>query len=209
MKLNFIFYAVSLLTKRQVSEQVEVHEASKSYSAESIMMRSCSSCSKRSYNECTVPDEKSEHFFHEVRHTSLQNVGANFQKKPRKGQSSQLSLKSFFQKSPNCSNKLENPTSILDDELKNPSNDYENDKFQQDDQMQSTPSQDQDKFIASSSEKDRNSIALVQWQKIQQVMQKKVPLCKGHNEPCVSRIVKKAGPNFGRRFYTCARAEVS
>lgn len=33
------------------------------------------------------------------------------------------------------------------------------------------------------------------------------PLCKGHNEPCVLRMVKKAGPNKGRQFYTCARGE--
>lgn len=31
------------------------------------------------------------------------------------------------------------------------------------------------------------------------------PLCKGHNEPCVLRIVKKPGQNFGREFYVCAR----
>lgn len=34
-----------------------------------------------------------------------------------------------------------------------------------------------------------------------------VPLCKGHNEPCVLRMVKKPGPNKGRQFYTCARGE--
>lgn len=33
------------------------------------------------------------------------------------------------------------------------------------------------------------------------------PLCKGHNEICVLRMVKKAGPNKGRQFYTCARGE--
>ena len=33
------------------------------------------------------------------------------------------------------------------------------------------------------------------------------PLCKGHNEPCVLRMVKKEGPNKGRQFYTCARGE--
>ena len=34
-----------------------------------------------------------------------------------------------------------------------------------------------------------------------------VPLCKGHKEPCVLRMVKKEGPNRGRQFYTCARGE--
>lgn len=33
------------------------------------------------------------------------------------------------------------------------------------------------------------------------------PLCKGHNEPCVLRMVKKPGPNKGKQFYTCARGE--
>lgn len=33
------------------------------------------------------------------------------------------------------------------------------------------------------------------------------PLCKGHNEPCVLRLVKKPGPNKGKQFYTCARGE--
>lgn len=32
-----------------------------------------------------------------------------------------------------------------------------------------------------------------------------MPLCGGHREPCVMRTVKKAGPNFGRHFYMCAR----
>lgn len=34
-----------------------------------------------------------------------------------------------------------------------------------------------------------------------------IPLCKGHNEPCVLRMVKKPGPNKGKQFYTCARGE--
>lgn len=183
---------------------MEVCDASNSSSAERITMSGCSSCSKRSYSECNVL-EQSEHFSREVQPTPLQNTGADFKKKTRKGQSSQLSLTSFFQKSPNCSEKPENPSSGLDDEYKKSSND-----IQQDDPMPSNSSQDQDELIIScSSEKDRNSMALLQWQRIQQLMQDKIPLCKGHKEPCVSRIVKKAGPNFGRRFYTCARAEVT
>lgn len=31
------------------------------------------------------------------------------------------------------------------------------------------------------------------------------PLCKGHDEPCVLRKVKKAGPNKDREFWVCAR----
>ncbi|XP_073293652.1 DNA-(apurinic or apyrimidinic site) endonuclease 2 isoform X3 [Primulina huaijiensis] len=57
------------------------------------------------------------------------------------------------------------------------------------------------------SEKETNGLALVEWQRIQQFMQTSIPLCKGHKEPCVPRVVKKPGPNIGRRFYVCARAE--
>lgn len=33
------------------------------------------------------------------------------------------------------------------------------------------------------------------------------PLCKGHNEPCVLRTVKKDGPNKGKQFFVCNRPE--
>lgn len=33
----------------------------------------------------------------------------------------------------------------------------------------------------------------------------KAPLCKGHGEPCLLNTVKKAGPNFGKKFYVCCR----
>lgn len=33
------------------------------------------------------------------------------------------------------------------------------------------------------------------------------PLCKGHQEPCVLRTVKKPGPNKGKQFFVCARGE--
>lgn len=33
------------------------------------------------------------------------------------------------------------------------------------------------------------------------------PLCRGHDEPCVLRTVKKPGPNRGRQFWTCNRPE--
>ena len=34
---------------------------------------------------------------------------------------------------------------------------------------------------------------------------KTTPFCKGHNEPCVSRTVKKPGDNQGKKFFACAR----
>ena len=33
----------------------------------------------------------------------------------------------------------------------------------------------------------------------------KSPLCKGHNEPCVLRTVKKQGPNKNKQFWVCSR----
>eukprot|EP00898_Chlorokybus_atmophyticus_P006129 jgi/Chlat1/6517/Chrsp45S05995 len=48
------------------------------------------------------------------------------------------------------------------------------------------------------------SEAAAAWQRIQQRMV--MPKCY-HNEPCVSRVVKKAGPTCGRSFFVCARAQ--
>lgn len=50
--------------------------------------------------------------------------------------------------------------------------------------------------------------AAAEWQRIQRAMAANVPVCKGHGEPCVARQVKKSGPNVGRGFYVCARAQV-
>lgn len=58
-----------------------------------------------------------------------------------------------------------------------------------------------------SGEKEKVKIAVLEWQKIQDLMNRSVPVCKGHGEPCVARVVKKAGPNIGRGFYVCARAK--
>lgn len=57
-------------------------------------------------------------------------------------------------------------------------------------------------------ELSQKSTATMEWQRIQKAMLKKVPLCKGHQEPCVVRVVRKAGPNLGRAFHVCARAQV-
>ncbi|KAK8970505.1 hypothetical protein KSP40_PGU005187 [Platanthera guangdongensis] len=63
-----------------------------------------------------------------------------------------------------------------------------------------------DTFSCSSIAENKN-IALLEWKRIQQKMKSSIPLCKGHDEPCVSRSVRKEGPNNGRRFYSCARAQ--
>lgn len=58
-----------------------------------------------------------------------------------------------------------------------------------------------------SGEKEKVKIAALEWRKIQDLMNRTVPVCKGHGEPCVARVVKKGGPNIGRGFYVCARAK--
>lgn len=57
-------------------------------------------------------------------------------------------------------------------------------------------------------ERESNGSAVIEWQKIQQKMKMTLPICKGHGEPCVARSVKREGPNRGRLFYVCARAQV-
>ncbi|KAJ4962717.1 hypothetical protein NE237_022656 [Protea cynaroides] len=73
--------------------------------------------------------------------------------------------------------------------------------------MISSTQSEGDENASGSSEKEKKNAALLEWRRIQHFMQKSVPLCKGHKEPCVARVVKKAGPNLGRSFYVCARAE--
>lgn len=173
-------------------------------------------------------DEDSKDFTDEARPnttTILQREHINLapsektKKKARKSQWSQLSLTSFFQKSSNPSNAAENSctdrslnqadapnpnhhcseTPTLHDQSSSP-NHYELNL--------STATEDQDEVNAGSLEKEKNNVALLEWQRIQQLMQNSIPLCQGHKEPCIARIVKKTGPTFGRRFYVCARAEV-
>ncbi|XP_047321737.1 DNA-(apurinic or apyrimidinic site) endonuclease 2 [Impatiens glandulifera] len=101
-------------------------------------------------------------------------------KKPRRSQDKQLSLTSFFQsssKSVSCSTTKESNT------------------------------EEEVKIDVNTEKEEKRNVVLQEWQRIHQLMQDSFPLCKVHQEPCVDRIVKKAGPNFGRRFYVCARGE--
>lgn len=140
-------------------------------------------------------------------------------KKARNSQWSQLSLRSFFNRSPN-----------IDNVLKGSCTDNANvqaESSQPNHHLHETPTvvdcggsskqceldtdacdQDLSKPTDDSTRKERDNVALLEWQRIQQLMQNSIPLCKGHKEPCIARVVKKQGPNFGRRFYVCARAEV-
>lgn len=139
-------------------------------------------------------------------------------KKSRHGQGSQLTLNSFFQK---CTRSETSDSSSADFKICQTDISYSqidlNGVPSADDE--SGPSKDcrlnaidniqnEGQLDACDSDKEKRKVALQEWQRIQQLMQNTVPLCKGHREPCVPRIVKKAGPNLGRRFYVCARAQV-
>lgn len=139
---------------------------------------------------------------------------------------SQLTLRSYFQKpKPNtdCAAERKNPDESLDL--------YDNGKNSDDlscgtDLVKSSlslvgddnhgvdihgdglhPEGQADACSSCSSKPGNRNIVLLEWQKIQQKMKMSLPLCKGHGEPCVARSVKKEGPNIGRRFYVCARAQ--
>ncbi|KAK7250805.1 hypothetical protein RIF29_33501 [Crotalaria pallida] len=139
-------------------------------------------------------------------------------KKARNSHWSQLSLRSFFQKSKCTGNGVNE--SCIDD------SNNQAEPSQPGPRLHETPAifdhcgtpkqcelemdacdQDLAKLNENSTKKEKSNVASLEWQRIQQLMQNSIPLCKGHNEPCIARVVRKQGPNFGRRFYVCARAE--
>lgn len=123
----------------------------------------------------------------------------------------------FFQKSPNLSTGAENSSTNASPSQAEPNtSSYSNgshapgDKSSSPRHCQLNPSagsQYQEKGNDGSLAREKNNIALLEWQRIQQLMRNSIPVCKGHKEPCVSRIVKKPGPTFGHRFFVCSRAE--
>lgn len=135
-------------------------------------------------------------------------------KKPKQSQGSQLSLRSFFQKSSNSIDGISQPGIS-----ENPGDVSNSDQFSNGDSIKYDETNTETQIniliqdhaaadsLCSTVEEKRN-VALAEWQRIQEIMQNSIPLCKGHNEPCVARIVRKAGPNLGRKFFVCARAEV-
>ncbi|GFQ05045.1 DNA-(apurinic or apyrimidinic site) lyase 2 [Phtheirospermum japonicum] len=139
-------------------------------------------------------------------------------KKARQSRGSQLSLKSFFQKTVGVSGDSDSICSdreLTQADISIPSctsNDTlteggEHDAAKEWHSRQNTSMQETN--MSQHSEKEKHNVALVEWQRIQKLMQTSIPLCKGHKEPCVSRVVKKSGPNLRRRFYVCARAEIA
>ncbi|KAK3024459.1 hypothetical protein RJ639_042991 [Escallonia herrerae] len=179
-------------------------------------------------DSASITDDCSQASFHDASNKRLLNLGSNNtkqmhcvqpDKKARHSQSSQLSLTSFFQKTSKSSDGDHSSDAVisLNQADLSSSNHYSGITCMNDDE--SIIPEKSDLNISASrqnlveldacqySEKEKRSVALLEWQRIQQHMQSSIPLCKGHGESCVSRIVKKEGPNSGRRFYVCARAE--
>uniref|UniRef100_A0A914UXE1 DNA-(apurinic or apyrimidinic site) endonuclease n=1 Tax=Plectus sambesii TaxID=2011161 RepID=A0A914UXE1_9BILA len=50
-----------------------------------------------------------------------------------------------------------------------------------------------------------DSAAAATWNSLFSRKRAPPPLCRGHHEPCVELIVKKAGPNKNKHFFGCAR----
>lgn len=141
-------------------------------------------------------------------------------KKLKQNQQSQTSLTSFFRKVTSSSEKLANDPSIKQENICEPHENTERILIKKEN-AQGISKVDEEgnvKEIVSAEKKDttttcchaqneKKTTAVLEWQRIQQLMQDSIPICEGHHEPCVARVVKKPGPNFGRRFYVCARAE--
>nr|XP_043618416.1 DNA-(apurinic or apyrimidinic site) endonuclease 2 [Erigeron canadensis] len=176
---------VSMLSRRQSTEEVGARE-----------------------NDATSLDEENRVQNCEQHVKSPIRDNSEMRKKSKKNQSSQLSLRSFF--STATSNKDTTSTTV-DTSLTHTSNSLEGTETQISEEsvsIRSEPDQPEcESDAGNSSQTDKSKIAQLEWQRIQLFMQNSIPVCKGHSEQCVSRVVKKAGPTFGRRFYVCARAE--
>ncbi|KAK9067401.1 hypothetical protein SSX86_014729 [Deinandra increscens subsp. villosa] len=173
---------VSMLSKRQSIEEIKVQEQSVT-SFEEIKVLNVELCAKSPILECK-----------------------EMKKKLKKTQSSQLSLKSFFNSSSTANKDAKSRTADLS--LNHTGNPVEGSETE----VLKSNRSERDEFqcesdACNSSQTDKSQSAQSEWQRIQQFMQSSIPVCKGHGEKCVSRVVKKAGPTSGRRFYVCARAE--
>lgn len=142
---------------------------------------------------------------------SLSSTNFVPQKKIKRNLSSQPTIKSFFQrpgsKTVNASTStLVTPAETLD--LTNQACVSNDDTLPENMQCTTSAAKVQDNTDASSCSlsTDKSNAAALEWQRIQQKMKMTLPRCKGHSEPCIPRSVKK-GPNIGRLFYVCARAQ--
>ncbi|XP_021864844.2 DNA-(apurinic or apyrimidinic site) endonuclease 2 [Spinacia oleracea] len=196
----------SVLMKRQMTERVGV-------GALTIPVTKMSSSMM---NACEIEPSTSSNirYVATVGNQLIESVGGVAKKKKmNQNQQSQLSLTSFFSKIPctreNVEISTKDPSDNLESIVKSP--DYMKDNTdtinKKGDFDESASSQEYNPPIDCCPENDKKTVAVMEWQRIQQLMQDSIPLCEGHHEPCVARVVRKPGPNFGQRFYACARAE--
>lgn len=231
----FLTVSASVFMKRQANEQAKAIEVSCSSSSQSNAMPSCGetstgplrncdltgispeeSCSLEKESTCSLTETDSAFkrsadnlsdgiCVSSVRAANISRDGNN--KKARKIQSSQLSLKSFFTTNSKVNNSEDKSSSYVSSTQSFQAESITEPTLSSEEANEpATSTQEQDQ--SGSSTKQKNNAALMEWQRIQNLMQNSIPLCKGHKEACVSRVVKKPGPTFGRRFYVCARAEV-
>lgn len=214
------YLAVSMIARRQSTEQVKIRGGS-STSGDNITLHN------QFVNELSLACFSSNLYFNIFEVDDCSNKGnvetsppaVEVRKKARQSRLSQLSLTSFFQKSSSgcetsertCNETKINQTDIYDSsyESNGASTHFDESSDLKECESDVNASPAEEEFaVCEPSQKEKSNAALLEWQRIQQLMQNSIPLCKGHKQPCVARIVKKAGPNFGRRFYVCARAEV-
>lgn len=220
---------VSLLMKRHTCKQVKSVEASTSFLDESNVVDSCKDSIKRSLDSSNA--SKINGSFSPLSQDSTDGgsiclvPSRETKKKAKKGQ--QLSLRSFFQKSSSPSNDIQRSdcggsidqtatnvsinqrdlSNAIDHSTEASTADNQSISQERNELSSSVVSQGQEDHNANCSQKSKNDVAILEWQRIQKLMQDSIPLCKGHKEPCVARVVKKPGPTYGHRFYVCARAE--
>ncbi|PWA51089.1 endonuclease/exonuclease/phosphatase family protein [Artemisia annua] len=222
---------VSMLSRRQSTEEVKAHEQSGSSLDEETQVQSCEHLCKTPVHEsiethlvadelfttASLAEDKCSQGYVSV-HKKTLSLGSNqtkptpcpeMKKKSKKNQSSQLSLKSFFHSTSTSNKAVKSSTASTSlNHTNNTVMECVTDIMKESESNGSELDQSQcESDACNSSPADKSKVALLEWQRIQQFMQNSIPVCKGHKEQCVSRVVKKAGPTFGRRFYVCARAE--
>lgn len=231
---SFFTVTASVFMKRQANEQAKAIEVSCSSSSQSNATPSCGEISTGPLRNCGLtgisPEEScslekestwrvdtasrgstNNNLSDRICVSSLraENISRDGnKKKARKIQSSQLSLKSFFTTNSKVNNNGGEKSSsyVTSTQSSQAESITEPNVSSKEASETITSTQEQDQ--SGSSAKQKNDAALMEWQRIQNLMQNSIPLCKGHQEACVPRVVKKPGPTFGRRFYVCSRAEV-
>ncbi|CAO2831303.1 unnamed protein product [Amaranthus hypochondriacus] len=210
---------VSILKKRQLTEKVGVGTLTSPSSVEDTEYVDVEETVEEGLPSCSVSSANLKMLSCSTMNTCKSKSSSSGdkqdvrkKKKMKQNQQTQLSLTSFFCKIPSNSSKTENLTKSDADNHETTLNSSDCSKetlvtINPESNFDDGASQEHSTPIDCSNGSDKKTMALMEWQRIQQLMQDSIPLCEGHREACVARVVKKPGPNFGRRFYVCARGE--